>query len=82
MPNFRLLVQIKAIPNLPSKPWTEQGCVMQTHKRDLTITAILCMDGSLMEIILLTLFVDEVYSTSTKVILLCFGDVKEIHLHT
>ena len=54
---------------------------MQTHKQDLTITAILCMDESLMEIILLTLFVDELYLTSTKVILLCFGDVKEIHLH-
>ena len=34
------------------------------------------MDESLMEIILLTLFVDELYLTSTKVILLCFGDVK------
>ena len=49
---------------------------MQTHKRDLTITAILCMDESLMEIILLTLFVDELYLMSTKVILLYFGDVK------
>ena len=54
---------------------------MQTHKRDLTVAAILCTDESLMEIILLTLFVDELYLTSTKVILLCFGDVKEIHLH-
>ena len=48
---------------------------MQTHKQDLTITAILCMDESLMENILLTLYVDELYLTSTKVILLCFGDV-------
>ena len=39
---------------------------MQTHKRDLTITAILCMDGSLMEITLLILYVDEFY----------FGDEK------
>ena len=39
---------------------------MQTHKRDPTITAILCMDESLMEITLLILYVDEFY----------FGDEK------
>ena len=39
---------------------------MQTHKRDPTLTAILCMDESLMEITLLILYVDEFY----------FGDVK------
>ena len=39
---------------------------MQTHKRDPTLTAILCMDESLMEITLLILNVDEFY----------FGDVK------
>ena len=49
-------------PNLGRK----KGCVTQTHKQDLTITTILCMDESLMGIILLTLFVDELNLTSTK----------------